>query len=127
MNSPAPRVLVIEDETALQQKFKSSFETSGFTVTISPNGMEGIMDVLTFHPDVILLDLMMPQVDGYEVISAIRNNSDIKTPIIVYSSLTDPHSIRQALDLGANEYLPKPKYAPAQVVREVQRIVKKDT
>lgn len=118
------KVLIIEDNEDLNQMFQMAFESKdNFEVEISKNGLDGITKAAEMKPNIILLDIMMPQMNGYEVLKALKNNTSIKTTVIINSNLEQKDEEREALDLGADYYLKKSEYTPFQVVEKVEEIV----
>lgn len=116
------KILIVEDNQDLCYIYKESFEAAGFEVRVSPQGLDGIVQALEFHPELILLDLMMPQMDGYEVLSAIRKNSSLDVVIVVCSNLGQQADIDRAMELGADHYLSKSDYRPKALVKKINEI-----
>ncbi|RME87095.1 MAG: DNA-binding response regulator [Anaerolineae bacterium] len=100
------KVLVIDDDSAITELLGLLLKSHGFEVTTANGGEEGIHRFKDEQPDVIILDLMMPGVDGQEVCRRIRASSNV--PIIILSALNSPDTIAKALDAGADDYLIKP-------------------
>lgn len=100
------KILVIDDDIALTDLLSTLLMTHGFEVVTANYGQSGIELAQTAKPDMIILDLMMPDQDGWSVCQAIRTFS--KVPIIVLSALNDPNMVVSALDAGADDYLVKP-------------------
>lgn len=105
-NDDLTRVLVIDDDTAVTEMLKVVLEPGTFEVQSSHSGLEGIKATRQFQPDVVILDLFMKGMDGWEVCRAIRQFSSV--PILVLSALSKPGMVVQALDEGADDYLIKP-------------------
>ena len=103
--------------------FKTAFEEKGYDVEISLNGMDGITKAPEFDPDVILLDIMMPQMDGYEVLQALKNNSSLKAKVVINSNLEQDKDADKALKLGADLYLKKSEYTPFEAVEKVEELL----
>jgi two-component system KDP operon response regulator KdpE len=101
-----PRILVIDDEAAIQRFLKAALDTVEFSVHQAMNGHAGLAAAVTVRPDVILLDLGLPDLDGVEVIRRIREWSQV--PIIVVSVREREDDKVKALDAGADDYLTKP-------------------
>lgn len=119
-------ILIVEDEKSLQKAYSDAFLRNGFLVQQSGEGMDAIVQAIEKQPDVILLDLMMPYVDGFEVIDAIRTNSDMNIPIVVLSNRDDSESQKRSFKLGANEYLRKYEYRiPQKLVKKVSSFLNK--
>ena len=100
------KVLVIDDDPFLTKFLKDSLSRSSFEVFISNSGMEGIKIIHQIQPDVVVLDLMMPGMTGWEVCQAIRMFSQV--PILILSAVIDHELVMQALDNGADDYIVKP-------------------
>ncbi len=99
-------VLVIEDDKMIQNLMSTTLEISNYTYQIAPNAEQGILKAASYNPDVIILDLGLPDMDGIEVIKKVRSFSNI--PIIVVSARIDNEDKISALDAGADDYLTKP-------------------
>lgn len=108
-----PRILVVEDEKALNQMYRSWLEHSDFEVITAEDGLEGLNSVMHDEPDLVLLDVMLPKKDGFEVLDEIRRNPKTrKLPVIVLSSLDRDFEQRRGLRLGAERYLVKTTISP---------------
>lgn len=101
-----PHVLLIDDERKLTDPLRSSFERAGYQITIANDGHTGLSLALVERPDVIVLDVMMPGLDGWRVCEAIRQHSNV--PIIMLTALDDSLDRIKGLELGADDYLVKP-------------------
>lgn len=99
-------VLLIDDERKLTDPLRSSFERAGYQITIANDGHTGLSLALVEKPDVIVLDVMMPGLDGWRVCEAIRQHSNV--PIIMLTALDDSLDRIKGLELGADDYLVKP-------------------
>jgi two-component system, OmpR family, KDP operon response regulator KdpE len=100
------KILIIDDEPDIRKLLKISFESNNYSVEEAGSAAEGIKLLPLVQPQIVLLDLGLPDMDGLEVLIKIRSWSDI--PVIVLSVRNDEHSIVNALDNGANDYLTKP-------------------
>ncbi len=100
------KVLIIEDEINICNLVKTVLETNGYQVIYAQDGSSGKLMFLSHCPDIVILDLGLPDIDGLDFIKSIRVNSDI--PIIVLSARTSESEKVMALDLGANDYITKP-------------------
>lgn len=99
-------MLVIDDDPFLTNFLKDSLSRSSFEVFVSNSGTEGIKIIHQVQPDVVVLDLMMPGMSGWEVCKAIRMFSQV--PILILSAVVDHELVMQALDNGADDYIVKP-------------------
>ena len=101
-----PRILVIDDEPDTVVLLKHIFQREGFDVSGSISGKDAIIKVNEIHPNLVILDLMMPELDGWQTFEQIRNLSDI--PVIVISAINQTESIVKALQLGVDDFITKP-------------------
>jgi two-component system response regulator RegX3 len=116
----ATRVLVIDDDNATTDLFKLILKPNEFEVHVANSGPEGIDATHRLSPDVVVLDLLMPQMDGSDVCRAIRSFSQV--PILVLSAVSKPGMVAQALDEGADDYLLKPITSSVLIAR-LKRLV----
>lgn len=100
------KILVIEDDKLIRNLIKMTLETHGYKYIAANNGEVALMEVTSHNPDIILLDLGLPDIDGVSIIEKIRTWSSI--PIIVISARSEDHDKITALDAGADDYLTKP-------------------
>lgn len=115
------KILIIEDEAFLSEMYKMKFELEGYKVIIARDGQEGIESVFSDKPDIILLDLVMPIKDGYQVLEELKSNKDTKNiPVLILSNLGQADEIKRAMNDGADKYLIKANMTPNQLVKEVK-------
>src|SRR5699024_6365153 len=109
INMSRKSILIIEDDPALRENTAELLELSDYKVRMAPNGRIGIDYVYKEKPDLIICDIMMPEVDGYGVLEAMNKNPDfIHIPFIFLSAKTEHNEIRKGMNLGADDYLTKP-------------------
>src|SRR5512143_2201123 len=106
MSETGQRVLIVDDETSIRRYLRTALSAQGFAVYEAANGQEAIDGVVTNRPDIIILDLGLPDFDGIEVTHRLREWS--QTPIIILSVREAEHDKIAALDAGADDYLTKP-------------------
>jgi len=109
------RILVVDDERQITRVLRTSLESHGYQVAIAGDGLEALRIFETFHPDLVITDLSMPNMDGVELTRAIRRLAE--TPIIVLSVREQDLTKVAALDAGANDYVTKPFSAPELLAR----------
>ncbi len=103
------KILLIEDDTALRENTAELLELSNYEVATAPNGKIGIEKAKVENPDIIVCDIMMPEIDGYGVLEALsHHNSTHHIPFIFLSAKTEHKEIRKGMDMGADDYLTKP-------------------
>jgi two-component system KDP operon response regulator KdpE len=106
MSEPAPRILVVEDEAEIRRFVSLSLERDGFEVYEADSVQRGLIEAGTRRPELVVLDLGLPDGDGVDLVRDLRTWSDV--PVIVLSARTDERDKVQALDAGADDYLVKP-------------------
>lgn len=121
-----PKVLIVEDEQYLAEMYEMKFKQEGYEVVIASDGEEGIKLAQSQTPDYILLDLVMPKMDGYEVLEKLRSNPKTKdTKIYILSNLGQSSEVRRGLNKGADGYLVKANLTPTQVVEYIKMVGEK--
>lgn len=115
-------VLTIDDDTAITELLAMLLRTHGFEVVTANNGEEGIKAIKDTKPHVVVLDLMMPGMDGWQVCKHVRTFSNV--PIVILSALDDPAMIASALDAGADDYLVKP-VSSSILVAHLNRLIRR--
>ena len=104
MEKTKTKILIIEDDNFIADMYETKFKMSGFKVARAENGAKGIKAAKENNPDVIVLDIVMPQMDGFEVLKAIKEDSKTKDiPIILLTNLGQRENIEEGLKLGAEE------------------------
>jgi len=114
------QLLVIDDDSAVTDLLSLLLRSHGFEVVATNNSTEGLTMIRDNAPDVVILDLMMPDMDGWQICKAVRDFSQV--PIIILSALNDPSMIASVLDAAADDYLTKP--TPSRVlIAHINRLV----
>lgn len=117
------KILFVEDEESLQKIVKETLEKSGYGVFSAVDGENGLTIAKKEKPDLILLDLILPQKDGFEVLKALKeDNTTADIPIIVLTNLEGSADIEKALSLGARTYLVKSNYSLDDVLLKVKNV-----
>ncbi|OGL33137.1 hypothetical protein A3F64_02080 [Candidatus Saccharibacteria bacterium RIFCSPHIGHO2_12_FULL_42_8] len=117
------KVLIIDDNEDIRIIFSAAFEDAGFKVFTSKDGLWGITDVIEINPTVIILDIMMPEMSGYDFLVSLKNNTSIKAPVIVVSNLSQEKDKQEALDNGADLCLTKSDYSGIELVDTVNKFL----
>lgn len=115
------KIAIIEDDQVINQMYRMKFEAAGFDVSTAGDGETGIEMVSKFRPDIILLDLQMPRMDGAEALEHIRaakNTAD--TPVIILTNLGEEEAPKNLRSLGIHSYIVKAELTPSQVVSRVK-------
>lgn len=120
------KILFIEDESALQKTFNDLLEQEGYKVISAFNGSSGLEIAQKELPDLILLDLILPKMDGFEVLKELKRNERTKDiPVIVLTNLESIEDIDKAIQLGAKTYLVKAQYSLEEVVEKIKNAIEK--
>ena len=114
-----PHVLLVEDRSDLAAMYQLAFEIAGFDTRIAGTGAEGVSIAESGWPQVMVLDLQLPDLDGFAVYDPMRGQG-LSTPVIFLSVTDDGPTIRRAMSLGAVDYLVKPRVKPADVVWRIK-------
>lgn len=119
------KILIVEDDTFLLKMYGKKFEVEGFQVDTALDGEEGLAKVKTFSPDLVLMDIMLPKLNGLEAISRIKADpSTAKIPVLVLTNLSTTDDAGTAAQRGAVGVLIKSNVTPSQVVAKVKAILK---
>jgi DNA-binding response OmpR family regulator len=111
------KIAIIEDDTVINQMYRMKFEADGFEVQLADNGKRGVALVESFQPDVILMDLQMPEMGGAEALAEIRSHDWGKTiPVIILTNLGEEEAPKTLRTLGIHSYIVKADLTPSQVV-----------
>lgn len=115
-------ILIIEDESALQKTIGDALSQEGFSVLSALDGEVGLRLAKDKLPDVILLDLILPKANGFDVLKSLKKQEETKSiPVVVLTNLESMEDIQKALDLGAMTYLVKSSYTLEEVVEKVKQ------
>ncbi|HEX3082181.1 MAG TPA: response regulator [Candidatus Saccharimonadia bacterium] len=118
------KILIIEDDALLSRMYQIVFNASKFQVEVAANGEEGLEKSRDVKPDLILLDIMMPKLNGLEVLKRLKANPDTKDiPVVVLTNLAGSGDVEAALSLGAVRYIVKSENKPKQVDEIVRGIL----
>lgn len=123
-NNFMKKILFIEDEAALQESLGEVLEQEGFDVLRATDGQKGLELAQTKNPDLILLDLILPKMDGFEILKRIKADKNTQLiPVIILTNLENAADIGRALELGATTYLVKANYSLDDVLRKVREAI----
>jgi len=115
------KIAIIEDDSVISQMYRMKFEADGFDVQLANNGKRGVSLVENFLPDMILLDLQMPEMNGVDALEIIRKEDWGKNiPVIILTNLGEEESPKELRSLGIHSYIVKANLTPRQVVQRVK-------
>lgn len=118
----AERILLIDDDSELTALMADFFTEQGYRLDVAHNGPDGLERALSGDHDIILLDVMMPGFDGFEVLRRLRAESSI--PVIMLTARTESHSRILGLESGADDYLPKP-FEPLELLARIRAVLRR--
>lgn len=116
------KILVVDDEPAIQELVRFALEREGFDVIVAADGWEGLELAKKRHPDLVVLDLMLPGLNGFEVCRALRAETDI--PVLMLTARKEEADQVRGLDLGADDYVTKP-FSPRELAARVKAILRR--
>ena len=115
------KIAIIEDDVVISQMYRMKFEADGYEVQLANNGLRGVALVETFKPDMILLDLQMPEMNGAEALQEIRGHEWGKDiPVIILTNMGEEESPKEIRSLGIHSYIVKAELTPRQVAQRVK-------
>lgn len=118
------KILLIEDDAFLLSMYTAKFELENFDVTVAEDGEKGIKLAFNNLPDIILLDIILPKMDGFEVLKEIKADENLKNiPVLLLTNLSQKDDIERGLGLNAEDYLIKAHFTPAEVVDRVKKVL----
>lgn len=118
------KIAIIEDDSVINQMYRMKFEADGFDVQVADNGKSGIELVEKYQPDIILLDLQMPELNGDKALAQIRSKDWGKEiPVIILTNLGAEESPKELKNLNIHSYIVKAELTPSQVVARVKEVL----
>ena len=124
----ATKVLIVEDDKFLSELISTKLDKEGFDISLAGDGEMGLKKAEEFNPHVILLDIMLPGMDGFEVLEKLKNHVDAKMkkiPVIILSNFGQESKVERGLQLGAADYLVKANFTTGEIVEKIKDILAK--
>lgn len=122
----AKRILIVEDELSMQRALKNKLEQAGYTVATAADGMAAMNALHDAKPDLVLLDLIMPKLDGISVLREIKKDESLQTvPVIILTNLSTGDKVAEAMQLGTFDFLVKANYSLEDVHKKVEERIGK--
>ena len=114
-------ILLVDDDLTLREMYEERFRAEGFEIIQATNGEEAIQKAREAHPNIVLLDIMMPKVNGFDVLKNIKADSELKsTPVIILTALIQDVDREQGKSLGAVDYIVKSETMPGEVIAKIK-------
>jgi len=124
MTDEKKKILVVEDDIFISDIYQVKFNQEGFEVAVAANGLEALKILENFRPDIILLDIIMPQMDGIETLKKIKNDDKWKNiPIIMLTNISEKEKAEESEEMGVKDYLVKSQFTPSEVVEKVYALL----
>jgi len=118
------KILVVEDDNVLRDVLLEKLSRNGYDYRGAENGVVAMEKVVQYHPDLILLDILMPEKGGMEVLEELHNDAELsKIPVIVISNSGQPVEIERARELGAKAFLIKAVFEPSEVLEKIEKVL----
>ena len=118
------KILVVEDDRFLRELITQKLLREGYEVNEAVDGEEGVEKTKEIKPDVILMDLILPGIDGFEAISKIKENSELENiPIVILSNLGQRDDVERGLKLGAVDFLIKAHFTPGEIIEKIEKVL----
>jgi DNA-binding response OmpR family regulator len=122
---PKKTILIVEDDKFLRELISRKLSGEGFEALEAVDGEEGIKKIKEGKPDLILLDLILPGIDGFEVLARLREDPEISSiPVIILSNLGQREEVEKGLKLGAIDYLIKAHFTPGEIIEKIKNVLK---
>lgn len=119
------KILIVEDDRFLRELIKRKLIGEGFEVSEAVDGEEGIKKIKEEKPDLVLLDLILPGIDGFEVLNRAKEDEGVKNiPIVILSNLGQREEIERGLKLGAIDYMVKAHFTPGEIIEKIKAILR---
>jgi DNA-binding response OmpR family regulator len=124
MGEAKAKILIIEDDRYISKMYQLKLSLEGYDVQVAENGRQGVDKVKEFMPNIILLDILMPELDGFEVLKIVKGEETTKNiPILIMSNLGQEDHIEKGMKLGAIGYIVKSQYTPSKVVEKIKEVL----
>jgi len=118
------KILLVEDDKFLSEMYSTKLAESGFDVETAFDGEEGLKKAAEFQPDLILLDIVLPKKDGFEVLKELKLKEELKKIfVIALTNLGQKEEVQKGFDLGANDYIIKAHFTPTEVVAKAKKLL----
>lgn len=121
MNEKGKKIVIAEDDRFISEMYATKLSAEGFEVEVANDGKEAIDAIEKIKPEIVLLDIMMPKLDGIEVLKKVRDNKELKdVSVIVLTNANEKDHVSKAMSIGADGYLIKSSFTPDEVVEKIK-------
>lgn len=118
------KILLVEDDPFLLSMYSTKFELENFKVITAEDGEKGLEKAKNEIPNIILLDILMPKMNGFDVLKNLKDDNNLKNiPVILLTNLNQKDEIERGLTLGADDYLIKAHFMPSEIVSKIKRVI----
>lgn len=118
------KILVVEDDRTLARLYAAKLEKSGYEVAVAFDGEEGLEKVVSFQPDVVLLDIIIPKLDGFAVLERMKQDPKAAhIAVILLTNLGQDEDVSKGKKLGARDYLVKSQFTPSEIVQKMEAVL----
>lgn len=125
-NHTTKKILIIEDDPFLSEMYVEKLNQAGFEPEVAADGKDGMTKLKSLKPDLVLLDIVLPKMDGFEILKKLKADAGFKNvPVILLTNLGQKDEVEKGLALGADEYIIKAHFTPTAVVAKVKELLEK--
>lgn len=126
MEPTKAKILLVEDDTFISGMYQTKLSMLGYQVRVASDGEAGWAELQKEAPDLVLLDIVLPKKDGFEILGEIRANETLKKlPVILLTNLGQKPDVQKGLELGADDYIIKAHFTPTEVVEKIEKMLAK--
>lgn len=126
MEQEKATILLVEDDTFISGMYMTKLSALGYTVIVAADGEAGWAELQKKSPDLVLLDIVLPKKDGFEILADIRKSEKLKNiPVILLTNLGQKPDVQKGLDLGADSYIIKAHFTPSEIVEKIEKTLAK--
>jgi len=125
-NIGMPKILIVEDDPFLSEMYSTKLMQEKFEVDFATDGKEAIKKAREVKPDLILLDIVLPKMDGFEVLQELKKDPQLRNiQVIALTNLGQKEEVEKGLKLGADDYIVKAHFTPTEVINKIKQVIKK--
>jgi len=125
MENKSRAILIVEDDEMVANMYKIKLENNCWKVILAQNGQDGLESASREKPDLILLDIILPQVDGFAVLQSLKEKNDLREiPVVILTNLGTDEDVAKGRELGAAGYIIKSEHTPSQICEEIKKYIK---